>query len=235
MSHCTITLSANAGISLEWKGYRLWVDALHTDQRPGFSTVTPALWEQMQDSAAFAPPDLLCFTHCHSDHYSHELTAEAKALWPNAKLIMPQQEFDSPFLLTGDEVRFSDGDITLRFLRLPHEGSAFAAVPHYGLLLSDGVFRILIAGDCEIASPALSQHLQHTSVDLSILDFPWLTLNKGRQYVENVLRPRHLLLYHLPFPEDDVNGYLNAARQATALSDLADIRILCNPLQQEVI
>ena len=235
MSHCTITLSSNAGISLEWKGYCLWVDALHTDQRPGFSTVTPTLWEQMQDSATFAPPDLLCFTHCHSDHYSHELTAEAKALWPNAKLIMPQQEFDSQFLLSGDEVRFSDGDITLRFLQLPHEGSAFAAVPHYGLLLSDGIFRILIAGDCAIASPVLSQHLEHTPVDLAILDFPWLTLNKGRQFVENVLRPRHLLLDHLPFPEDDVNGYLNAARQAAALSDLADIRILCYPLQQEVM
>lgn len=165
----------------------------------------------------------------------HELVAEAKALWPNVKLIMPQQEFDLQFVLAGDEVLFSDGDITLRFLRLPHEGSAFASVPHYGLLLSDGVFRILIAGDCEIASPALSQHLEHTTVDLAILDFPWLTLNKGRRYVEDVLRPRHLLLYHLPFPEDDVNGYLSAVRHAAELSSLTDIRLLCNPLQQEAI
>lgn len=235
MSYCTITLSANAGISLEWHGRRIWIDALHTEKMPGFSTVSPALWAEMKDFPGFSPPDLLCFTHCHPDHYSRELTAQASALWPGAKLLMPQQEFVHQILLSGAECRFSEGDITIRFLRLAHEKDPSAAVPLYGLLLSDGVFQILLAGDCEIASPELSQRLGHTPVDLAVLNFPWLTLRKGRQYVETALRPRHLLLYHLPFPEDDVNGYLDSARSAAGHSPLEDVRLLCRPLQREVI
>lgn len=235
MSHCTITLSANAGILLAWNGHKIWVDALHDKPTDGFSSVSPALWAQMRTSAAFAPPDLLCFTHCHTDHYSRGLAEEAKALWPSAKLVLPQREFDDQLLLTGDEARFSDSGLTLRFLRLPHEGAAYAAVPHSGLLLSDGRFTILISGDCEVASPTLTRRLDNVPVDLAILDFPWLTLRKGRRYVQEVLRPRHLLLYHLPFPADDTNGYLEAARRAVELTDLPDVRLLSRPLQQELV
>ena len=43
MSHCQVTLSANAGIALSFGGLRVWVDALHDQKIPGFSTVTPDL------------------------------------------------------------------------------------------------------------------------------------------------------------------------------------------------
>lgn len=156
-------------------------------------------------------------------------------LWPNVKAFLPEREFDWQFLLSGDEVKVSCGGLTIRFLRLPHESAAYAAVPHYGLLISDGTFRVLIAGDCEVASPLLARRLNNVPVDLAILDFPWLTLRKGRQFVETVLRPSHLLICHLPFPENDVNGYADAVRQAMKLSELPDIRILSHPLQTETI
>ena len=232
MSTCAVTLTANAGLVLEWNAHTLWLDALHTGPVPGFSAVSPALWARMR--SALPPPELLCFTHCHPDHYDHTLAAEALALWPSARPVLPRQDFPQQLLLSGDEVRLSGGGLTLRFLRLLHE-EPYGDVPHYGLLITDGAVRLLIAGDCAVASPALTRHLEGRPVDLAILNFPWLTLGRGRRYVEEVLRPKHLLLCHLPFPEDDGNGYLEGARRAAGLSSLPDIRLLSRPLQRELI
>ena len=43
MSHCTVTLSANAGGALTLGPARIWYDAMHRQQVPGFSTISPAL------------------------------------------------------------------------------------------------------------------------------------------------------------------------------------------------
>ena len=229
MSSCAVTLTVNADVVLEWRSHVIWVDALHAGGALGFSAVSPALWRQMRNM--LPPPDLLCFTHCHPDHYLFSLASEARALWPTAGIALPQRDFDGQIMLKGERIRLSGGGITLEFLRLPHEGLDNGDTPHYGLLLSDGAFRILIPGDCETASPFLLKHLEGISIDLAILNFPWITLRKGRHCLENVLRPRHLLLYHLPFAEDDVNGYLNAAFHAAKTINLPDVRLLTRPLQ----
>ena len=230
---CSVILTANAGVVLEWKGHVIWVDALHTEEIPGFSTVSPTLWKRMQ--TVLPPPELLCFTHCHPDHYSFRLASEARMIWPAAKLALPRQDFGDQLLIAGEETRFSGEGMALRFLRLPHDGPDYKDVPPYGLLFSDGISHILIAGDCETASPSLLKRLNGFSIDLAILNFPWITLRKGRRCLEDVLRPRHLLLCHLPFPENDANGYLDAAFRAAETINLPDVRLLTRPLQREEI
>ncbi|WP_300757639.1 MBL fold metallo-hydrolase [uncultured Oscillibacter sp.] len=231
MSTCSITLTANAGVILEWNQHVIWIDALHTQQVPGFSAVRPADWERIQQT--LPPPELLCFTHCHPDHYSFPLASQARSLWPNAAIALPRQDFADQLLISGEETRLSRGGMTLRFLRLPHEGPDFQNDPHYGLLLSDHTSHILIPGDCETASPSLLKRLDGLPIDLAILNFPWITLRKGRRCLEDVLRPRHLMLCHLPFAEDDTNGYLDAALRAARTIDLPDVRLLTQPLQRE--
>ena len=235
MADCSVTLSANAGVSIQLGDRRIWVDALHTQRVDGFSAVSPELWRQMQTVAAFKAPDVICFTHCHRDHYARTLTAQARALWPQATLILPEPEFDGQILLHGAETKVTCHGVTLQFIRLPHEGREFAAVSHYGLLLSDSDFRILIPGDCAVASPHLAKYLNGVKVDLALLDFPWITQKKGRDFVQNVLRPRHVFLYHLPFQQDETHRYRAATGRCLRLLDLPDVRILSEPLQQERI
>lgn len=236
METCTVILSANAGISLTFGAARIWIDAVHQTKTPPFSTVAPALWWKLQTHELFASPDFLFFTHCHGDHYSRALAENAKTRWPQAKLILPEPEFEGQLLLDRPEVSFQARGLTFRFFRLPHEGAQYASVPHYGLLLSDGDFQILVAGDCEVASPVLAERLHGSRVDLAILDFPWLTLRKGRAFIDRVIRPEHLLVYHLPFAEDDDWGYRTATRKAARLlPEVPDVRLLENALQVEVI
>ena len=233
MEHCRITFSANAGMALQLRNKRILIDALHDKKVPPFSTVSPALWEQIRTHPDFVDPDVIFFTHCHEDHYSQALTMEAKRLWPGAVLVLPEQEFGAQYLLYGSETKFVVDEMVFRFLRLTHEGEQYVDVPHYGLLIEGPDFRILIAADCKLANPQLTKFLEGKPVDLAILEFPWITLRTGWNYVEEVLKPRHLLINHIPFPQDDLAGYRDAAIHAAKCRPEEDIRLLLEPLQQE--
>lgn len=236
MEKCTVIFSANAGISLTFGKARIWIDAVHQIRAKPFSAVSSTLWEKMQNHDFFSSPDFIFFTHCHPDHYSKMLTEDAVARWPQAKLILPEPEFSKQILLEHDEICFQSLELSFRFFRLPHEGVQYASVPHYGLLISDGKFHILVAGDCELASPVLAERLHGIPVDLAILDFPWITLRKGREFIQHVIHPEHLMIYHLPFAEDDLFGYRQAAKKSVnLLPEIPDIRLLKNALQIEAI
>lgn len=233
MPLCQVTLSANAGAALELPGLRLWMDALHRHKVPGFSCITPEIWAHMQTHPAFMQPDILFYTHRHPDHYSHTLTQEALARWPHAELVLPEQDFDGQILLAGREDRIHFRDITLTFRRLIHEGAEFVNVPHYGCLIDAAGFRVLLTGDCALAGEDLAKFIGGVPIDLAILDFPWITLKRGRAFVESVIRPRHLLVNHLPFAEDDLYGYRPAAAKWAASLAVPDVRLLQDPFQAE--
>ena len=224
----TVTLSANAGVAIECGGYRIWVDALHDRKVNGFSTVDPQLQAGLLKSPAFAHPDFICYTHCHPDHFSDELTRKALKLWPNAKLLLPEQVFDEQILVSGEEYTYRSDGISIRFIRLPHEGEIYADVTHYGILITIGGKQILIPGDCETAYLGLAEALQNVNVDLALLNFPWLGLRKGRAFLEKYMNPAYTIAYHLPFEKDDRAGYRKATEKAVGSEGL----LLWNPLQE---
>lgn len=233
---CQVTLSANAGIALDFGGLRIWIDVLHDEKVPGFSTVTPELWTAMRAHPAFAAPDLLFFTHCHPDHFSQKLSREALDLWPQAKIVLPEDRFPGQALLSGRRERVRLPELTLDFIRLTHEGPRYADKPHYGCILESRGFRILITGDCRLCAPELAEFLAEDGpIDLAILDFPWLTLPRGRRFVQEHIRPKTLLVCHLPFSGDDICGYRAAALKSAPLLEGVDVRLLSEPFQQETL
>jgi len=234
MPEVKVTLSANAGVCIEVGEKRIWVDAQYEGADVGFSRMSTALQQQVLDSEAFARPDHIVYTHCHPDHYSRELASISAKRWGSAKLYLPEQELEGQVLLNGDEIQFTDQDLQLRFLRLPHAGPQYADVKLYGLIISVPGSNILLPGDCEVASPVLAKAIGDTKIDLAILDFPWITLRGGRAFVESHIRPDHVLAYHLPFAEDDHNGYRQASSKA-AKSMEKDVRLLLEPMQTEII
>lgn len=227
----SVTLSANAGVAIDFGGHRVWVDALHNQKVDGFSAVCPSLQKQMMRSPAFSDPGCICYTHCHPDHFSRELTAEAKTLWPNTKLYLPENMFPEQILVQGQSVSYREGNLTLHFIRLPHEGAQYAGCIHYGILLSLAGKNVLIPGDCQVAADALARAVKDIPIDLALLNFPWATLKKGHSFVREALRPKQTLLYHLPFEADDINGFRQAAEKALTRENSGDMHLLWNPLQ----
>lgn len=122
------------------------------------------------------------------------------------------------------------------FMRLTHEGEQYREVPHYGCILEYDGFRVLIAGDCAVADPQLRDFIGGRPIDLALLNFPWVTLRKGRHFIEQAIRPEHLVVYHLPFPHDDRWGYRDAAvKGAGQLQGVPDVRLLLEPFQREIL
>lgn len=228
----SVTLSANAGVAICTDSCRIWVDAIHNRKEPGFSTVTPDLQQKMLKHDAFRDPEHILFTHCHPDHYSHSLAAAASKLWPNARLYLPEQVFPGQVLISGQSCNLSR-DVTVSFIKLPHEGAQYAQVLHYGAIIRIRGKNLLVAGDCATASQVLAKVLAEEKIHLAVLNFPWITLKKGRAFLQENLPNAKLLICHLPFAEDDINGYRQAARKAAA--ECPNVRLLSEPLQTETV
>jgi L-ascorbate metabolism protein UlaG (beta-lactamase superfamily) len=225
LAEIKVTLSANAGVAIQIDKHRIWVDALHNEKQAGFSAVTPELYQKILSNDAFQAPSYICVTHCHPDHYSEAMVKEASKRWPTAQLCLPLQKAS----------KVTDGDLELEFIRLPHEGAQYADVLHYGILIGFGGKHILIPGDCETASPVLAQAIGERQIDLAILNFPWVTLSKGRTFLTQCLKPKHILLCHLPFEADDANGFRKSAERNAQLLPQMDVRLLSEPLQTEIV
>ena len=235
MPQVLVKLGANAGVSIRVGGRNIWVDALFEGVGNTFSHLRPELRDQIL-SGAFGKPDYIVYTHCHGDHYSRDLTRIAMEKWPDAKVLLPEQELDGQTLLSGDEYALTDGALQLRFVKLPHAGEIYADVKLYGLLISTNGCNILLPGDCEVASSALETAVGDRKIDLVIVDFPWITKRIGKEFLQTHMDPAHIIAYHLPFEEDDANGFrLSAARAAEKLGESTDIRLLWNALQEEEV
>lgn len=228
----TVTLSANAGVAIDMGGRRIWVDALHEQKQKNFSPVTPQLQQKMLHHEAFFHPEYICYTHCHGDHYSETLTDAAQQLWPNAKVMAPEGKY---FAVEGAGSAVENRGLRLRFMKLLHEGVEFRDVRHYGLLISYQGVNVLIPGDCAVASEELLRAMGDTRIDLVLLDFPWITLLRGREFVLRYFSECRVLIHHIPFSFDDVCGYRDVIRStAKAMTGISDLRLMLEPLQQEI-
>ena len=232
MGKIKVTLSANAGVCIEAAGKRVWVDMLHSSPVKSFSTMSKQLQEWV---LSWDAPDYICYTHCHGDHYSRELTRQAVERWPKAKVILPRQDFADQVLLCEQKHMLKFDDITMEFFRLVHEGAEFANVPHYGMILTLPEGNVLLPGDCAVASSALADAIGGRNIDVAVLDFPWITLRKGRQFLSEHICAKHVLVCHLPFAEDDCNSYRECARRAALQMKNVDVRLLLDPKQSEEI
>lgn len=210
-----LTLSANAGLAIEIGGKRIWVDALHTRKQPGFSCVDEELQKKMLSHPAFQKPDIICYTHCHPDHYSRSLTEAACRIWPKAVLLVPVEDM-KPFLID---------DLRIGFIRLPHEGQQYADTLHYGIFIRCGKESVLLTGDCAVGC----EEMKGMAPQICVVDFPWISLPKGRKVLLEEICPDKIVACHIPFARDDVNGYREAAAKAADLME--NVYLLQEPLQ----
>lgn len=221
-----ITFSANAGVSIKMGGIVIWVDALHNEGHPSFSSLNDCMIKAIFEDEVLGTPNVIVYTHIHPDHYSEELTAQAMKTWPTAKLILPSD--------VSDKQEVFIEDVKLRFIKLLHTGKEFKDVEHYGLIVKGGNQTLLISGDCELCDEKLRNEIQSEKIDIAIMNFPWVTLRKGRDVITSFIKPKHLIVVHLPFGEDDICGYLPATEKAIKHFDNAsDIIVFRNFVQKK--
>jgi len=236
MAKCRVTLIANAGVMIECNGAKVFSDALHRSKTLNFSTVDEQKQQRLFSDPSFKNADAMIFTHKHPDHYSKTLITKMKEYTPGIELISPIDEFDDMILLDKPEQRVRTKKFTADFMRLTHSGAEYKNFLHYGFLLDFGGFTVLNTGDGMVADTALFRFLAGRRIDLALMPFPWLTLKSGRNFIEQFIKPRHIMFFHLPFAEDNISCYREFTFKALPLiNSPEDVRLLSEPWQTEEI
>ena len=241
MKSYKFALTANAGLSITFPSALIWIDAVHTKKAPTYSTITPEIWKTMlsdpdYSGKAMRGPDALAFSHCHIDHFSSDIVREAMRLWPDAKVILPERSFPDEIHVDGKGMYVDVNDVSLHFIKTHHCTRRHHNKTHYSLMMNDGGTRIFMPMDSSMSDPDMHYAAVHNDIDIAIVDYVWVMMGKGREIIENDIRPRHLLIYHLQFEQDDHWSYRAQTREAAKLiTGIPDVRILDTPFQKEII
>ena len=212
-----VLLTANAGVLICYKNKKILVDALHATKTGRFSRVSDELLLQIANGEGdFTDVDALLYTHDHSDHYSKIWTQRCLDRNPSLHLAGPIHDFadrNHVHILTKAKEVLHIGGISITAKRLRHDGNEYASVVNYAYMLDIDGYHILLLGDGVMDGQAIGALLEGWEVHLALLNFPFLTLKRGREIMDRVIRANKTLLFHLPNLEDDINGYVPAARR----------------------
>ncbi len=233
-----VLLTANAGVLISCRNKKILVDALHFEKTSRFSRVPDCILRQIVNGEDdFSNVDIALFTHDHPDHYSKNWTMRLLERNPGIQIVMPMQDFADrknvhALLKPKEKMRLSDVDITCK--RLLHEGKEYAAVSNYGYMLDVGGCRIMLLGDGVMDAKVILDFMDGFEPDLVLLNFPFLTLKRGREVMQQVIGAKQVVFFHLPEPGDDINGYTQAAQRVLKKEYQNDprIRLLYQSMQK---
>lgn len=238
----TIYYSVNMGMCVALPGHNVWVDAFPDYKTPSFSKMTDDEWEHMKRVKAVRPTEII-HTHCHPDHFSLERAEECAVLFPDAVFISPVspvQSRETGLVVTpdhlpgihvsGEEYTYTAGaGFSIRFVKTQHSSPRFANVPHYSIFIRCDGRSIFISGDARIHEDNFEGLFDSAGTDLAILNFPWASVSKGRELVKNVIRPKHVLLVHIPNAEDNIDHYREIAEGSADSLDVSDVKLALTP------
>lgn len=205
----TATLIANAGVLVEMCGVKILVDALHRRKTEQFSRVGKDLFDKIvTGKGEFAHIDLMLNTHDHPDHYDADGMRAFIANHPETNVLSPARlAGPNVYRLAGEEHRLDFGDIHARAKKLVHDGPQYAHIPNYGFVVEVCGWRGLFLGDAAMNEVSVGGLVAGEKIDAAFLNFPYVTLVRGKRLVREVIRPKNVVVFHLPFAEDDIGNY----------------------------
>lgn len=220
----SLLYTANAGFLLTVNDITIAVDAFPQEAERGFSALSQEDFDALCQGSVAQSVRYVLVTHDHKDHYSPDRTRQFLTDHPQA---------DFFGLFEKDQLTYYLRGVTLEFQKLPHDGAQFAQVANYGCLLtfSDST-RVLFLGDAQIGDPAIARWIDGRSIDLALVNFPWITLPKGRQFLADHLPGARLAILHLPYEAEDRNHYCEATQKAAALVTSHEVTLLTSFGQQ---
>lgn len=196
-----IQRTANAGVLLKLDGVTILLDGLCDRIEPYMETPVYMAQEITKD-----PPDLLAFTHGHSDHFSEALVSEYRK--QNLRPILGPESL--PY---GTEHRAMQiGDVKITPMISRHLGKTDPGLQHVSYLI-EGSHRIFFAGD------AAPQQWKGREMPLDVLIAPYAYANTAStwQWCKNVAKT--VVLLHLPEKTNDPTGLWQQVAEVTGLPE----------------
>jgi len=212
-----VLLTANAGVLICCNGKKIMADALHSEKTNRFSRVPDNVLRQaVNGEGDFAETDIALVTHDHPDHYNRNWTMRLLERNTAIQLVTPVRDFaerKNVYILSRTKETFRLAGIDITCKRLMHDGKEYASIANYGYMLDAGGTRILLLGDGAMDAKGIAAFAEGFEPDLALLNFPFLTLKRGRDIMDRVIGAKQTIVFHFPEPGDDINGYIQSAQR----------------------
>jgi len=223
-----ITLVANAGVLVEHAGRGLLVDGIHHEEGHPFSKVPESDLERMRDrSAPFANLEYLLFSHEHPDHFTPGRVQELVQSGRTKGLFLPDEPAGTPALSRlldqlrrqgvahrrfslepGRSRHFTLGyDLMVTAIGTRHMGPQYQDVRNHCYLLSLGGLRVLFTADGDHVAEYYESALRGVSLDAVFVNPIFFHHPDGQAIIDDIFKPRHVIIYHLPFAPDDTMNF----------------------------
>lgn len=240
-----ITLVANAGVLVEYDGVGLLVDGIHHEKGHPFSQVDETdLTRMRQGDYPFTQLDYLLFTHEHPDHCTPQRVLEHVRQRPVKGLFLPDASQGSPQLAglldylrrqsiphrtlglaPGHTRHFTlNEDLRLTVIGTRHMGPQYQSVRNDCFLLSVKNTNLLFTGDADYIADYFTAALTDVPVDAVFVNPVFYHNKNGQEIINTIFRPRHIVIYHMPFAPDDAMHFAYMVQRDMEKHARPDIR-----------
>jgi L-ascorbate metabolism protein UlaG (beta-lactamase superfamily) len=222
-----ITYIANSGVMIKHDDVKLIIDGLHTKKSIEFSRVKEDTLDKIiMGSKPFEDVNYLLFTHRHIDHMCNKSIVEFLKNNEDAEVLYPMDEGhvietvnrfvkDGEYkgcaidIELGKKVKYpiKNGEIT--FFKSKHMGDESYQCSNICYIIQLDGIRFLHLGDGSIDYDYLHKMLSDEEINVALINFPFIHIPKGKKIIREIIKPDHLIVFHLPFEEDDKSKYIS--------------------------
>ena len=244
-----VTLVANAGLLLEYRGTTLMLDGIYGPENHPFSNLTPEVWREMKaGEGPFEKVDYLLFSHAHPDHFSPEMTLEYLKARKVKGVFLPQtrsvresgladylKESGIPAVFLSemtDRASYRiDPGITVRAFTTLHLDKKYHHVHHFCYLLTFGEDNILFSADVDYTQEDFSRMKRFPLRAVFVNPLFFAELRRHR-FFHGELTAKTICIYHVPFSgQDEMHMRPTLANDMVKFSPEQDVQVLCDPFQ----
>jgi L-ascorbate metabolism protein UlaG (beta-lactamase superfamily) len=174
--------------------------------------------------------DAVLFTHNHSDHFDVNSTVEFLKNNKSPVIISTDDvigeierripDYDACRLIKLNPDLHSSTDITvngisIQAISMVHDGKEYVDVKNLAYIIDIEGRKVLHTGDAKVIEENyLNLNLPEKNIDLLIAPFPYVGISKGRQVVEQYIKPQKMVANHLPHSKLDRFGWIEGAKKS---------------------
>ena len=201
-----ITAVCNAGLLLRCGDSCILVDGISKSYL-GFNGLSQTLYEELlQLRGLFSGLKAVIFTHTHPDHYDEERVMVLQQLHPELPVIVPDEN-------TPPSGRILLEPFSVLYTETPHMPHTFTQVRHFTLFVRAGEESIYIAADAILDTGLHRALLQDVRPTYLAVNPVYLTMASTVSWLSD-LRPRAILIYHVPTDVGDPSGMRRKAERS---------------------
>lgn len=248
-----MTLLANTGIIIERDEVKLLIDGLHKNISTTFSGISAEVFADLCEAKKniYKNINYLIFTHLHEDHFSAEYTEKylksnkidgffapelLKDKYSSLNKVIEENSAEKYFfnLSLGEQRKIKlTTDLSLQIFSAVHAGKQYKDVENYCYLIDFAGRKLFIISDSDYDSKYFSKMLENEDIEAVFINPLFLNNKRGREVITKSIKPKKLIVYHIPFADDDKYKMRKmVSRDAEKYEDqLPEINILWNELQ----